>query len=281
MKNFLLKPGFEFIFSLSLIAILGLPPMLMAQNEKDVEIKIQNGDTTVNGKNIKELSAADRKNALRDIKHINSDYATGTYTLKQGDTTGKASRFMFRKRMQENGAHQQMLTENVIIKDSLGNIVQVKSNRRRPMGLADGAPGKMELEGRFNGPMRFERKNSQNFDYVNTDNEGISTHLRFHISDITNEDLKKMPHVEGGKFEITDLNLVPEFSTGKTLLMFNLPAKTVAQVKLVDSEGKTLWDDKATGGRFDKTFAMGLNGIYYLQVKQGRNISLKKIMKEE
>jgi hypothetical protein len=281
MKNFLLKPGFEFIFSLSLIAILGLPPMLMAQNGKDVEIKIVNGDTTVNGKNIKQLSAADRKNALRDIKHINSDNAPGTYSFKQSDSTGKGSRFMFKKRMQENGGRQQLITENVIVKDSLGNIVEIKGNRRKPMVLADGAPGKMELEGRFNGPMRFERKNSQNFDYVNTDNEGISTHLRFHISDITNEDLKKMPHVEGGKFEITDLNLVPEFSTGKTLLMFKLPAKTPAQVKLVDSEGKTLWDDKAIGGSFNKSFAMGLNGVYYLQVKQGRNISLKKIMKEE
>ena len=280
MKNFSLKPGFEFIFSLSLIAILGLPPMLMAQDGKDVEIKIENGDTTVNGKNIKELSAPDRKNALRDIKHIKSDYVPGTFTLNQGDSTGKASRFMFKQRMRENGGHQQVLTEN-FVKDSLGNVVEQKPNRRRPMRMNDGAPGKMELEGRFNGPMRFERKNSQNFDYVNTDNEGISTHLRFHISDITNEDLKKMPHVEGGKFEITDLNLVPEFSTGKTVLTFNLPAKTVAQVKLVDSEGKTLWDDKAAGGSFSKTFVMGLNGTYYLQIKQGRNISVKKIMKEE
>ena len=280
MKNFSLKPGFEFIFSLSLIAILALPPMLMAQDGKDVEIKIENGDTTVNGKNIKELSAPDRKNALRDIKHIKSDYVPGTFTLNQGDSTGKASRFMFKQRMRENGGHQQVLTEN-FVKDSLGNVVEQKPNRRRPMRMNDGAPGKMELEGRFNGPMRFERKNSQNFDYVNTDNEGISTHLRFHISDITNEDLKKMPHVEGGKFEITDLNLVPEFSTGKTVLTFNLPAKTVAQVKLVDSEGKTLWDDKAAGGSFSKTFVMGLNGTYYLQIKQGRNISVKKIMKEE
>jgi hypothetical protein len=281
MKNFLLKPGFEFIFSLSLIAILGLPPMLMAQNEKDVEIKIENGDTTVNGKNIKDLSAADRKNALRDIKHINSDYAPGTYSFKQSDSTGKGSHFMFSKRMQENGGRQQVLTENIVVKDSLGNVVEFKGNRRRPIRSPDGSPGKMELEGRFNGPMRFERTNSQNFDYVNTDNEGISTHLRFHVSDITNDDLKKMPYVEGGKFEITDFNLVPEFSTGKTLLMFKLPAKTVAEVKLVDSEGKTLWDDKAVGGSFNKSFAMGLNGVYYLQVKQGRNISLKKIMKEE
>jgi hypothetical protein len=101
------------------------------------------------------------------------------------------------------------------------------------------------------------------------------------VSEISNEDLKKMPHVEGGKFEITDLNIVPEFSTGKTLLMFDLPAKTVATVKLTDSEGKLLFDEKATGGSFSKTFALGLNGIYFLQVKQGNNIAIKKIVKEE
>ncbi len=84
MKKFFLKPGFEFIFSLSLIVILGLPPILLAQNQKDVEIKIVNGDTTVNGKNIKELSADDRKNALRDIKHINDDGMVPFILLKKG-----------------------------------------------------------------------------------------------------------------------------------------------------------------------------------------------------
>jgi len=129
--------------------------------------------------------------------------------------------------------------------------------------------------------MRAMRKNTQNFDYVSTDNEGISTRVRFHVSEISNEDLKRMPHVEGGKFDISDLNIIPEFSTGKTLLMFALPAKTVANVKLTDSQGKLIFEDKTTGGSFSKTFPLGLNGIYYLQVKQGNNIAIKKITKEE
>ena len=37
MKKLSFKPCFEFIFALSLIAILGLPPVLMAQNQKDME----------------------------------------------------------------------------------------------------------------------------------------------------------------------------------------------------------------------------------------------------
>jgi hypothetical protein len=290
MKKFFLKPGLEVIFSVSLIAILGLPPVLMAQNQKDVEIKIENGDTTVNGKNIRELSAADRKNALRDIRHIDGDNNQNVYFFKRKDTTGgKTERFEFRKRIQTNGDHQPMITGSSIIRDSVGNVVVLRRGRRRQADSnmtfsyrLDRTPGGPGFGNRPGGPMMMgERRNSQNFDYVNTDNEGISTHVRFHVSDVSNEDLKKMPHVEGGKFEITDLNLVPEFSTGKTLLMFDLPGKAPGDVKFIDSEGKVLWNDKSNGSGFSKTFVMGLNGIYYLQIKQGRNIAIKRIMKGE
>jgi hypothetical protein len=281
MKKFFLKPGFEFIFSLSLIVVLGLPPVLLAQSQKDVEIKIVNGDTTVNGKNIKELSATDRQNALRDIKHLNNDTGPAVYSFKRKDSTdGKVERLEFRKRM-ENGAHQPMIAEHVVVRDSLGNIVEVKPGRRRTFTNRPGF-GERNFDGGPGAGMRpFERRVSQSFDYVNTDNEGISTRLRFRVTEISNEDLKKMPHVEGGKFEISDLNLVPEFSTGKTLLMFNLPEKGLADVKLIDSEGKVLWNDKSTDGKFIKSTVMGLNGIYYLQITQGNNIAIKRIVKEE
>ena len=97
-----------------------------------MEIKITNGDTTINGKNIKELSAKDRKNALRDIKHLNGE-ATITrdnkdgnvYFFKRGDTTGgRASRMEFRSRQLQNGGRQPMITENMVVKDSLGNVVR-------------------------------------------------------------------------------------------------------------------------------------------------------------
>ena len=68
MKQHLIKPGFELIFALSIIAIIGLPPLVFAKNNRRVEININNGDTVVNGKNIKELSAADREQALKDIQ---------------------------------------------------------------------------------------------------------------------------------------------------------------------------------------------------------------------
>ena len=72
MKKLIIKPGFEFIFSLSLLAILGLPPLVFGQSVRDEQITIMNGDTTVNGKNIKDLSAKERQDAMKDIGQISS-----------------------------------------------------------------------------------------------------------------------------------------------------------------------------------------------------------------
>jgi len=70
MKKHTFKPGFEFIFSLCILAVLGLPPLVFAQTTKDLQITINNGDTTINGKNIKDLSATERKDALKNISQI-------------------------------------------------------------------------------------------------------------------------------------------------------------------------------------------------------------------
>jgi len=288
MKTPILKPGFEFIFALSLIAILGLPPMLMAQDQKDVEIKITNGDTTVNGKNIKDLSPGERKNAMRDIKHLSADDITD-------NADGRRKMFMFRRRdstVTMNGDHR-MITGTVIIQnDSTGSEMYARPRRRMkgnpPMAdNMDVTPDGPTWRGRMGRPpmrepmMSFGARNTQSFNYVNTDNDGISTRISFNISDVTNDDLKRMPHIEGARLELTDLNIVPEFSTGKTMLVFSLPAKTTAEVKLVDSEGKILWTEKSTGGSFNKSFLLGLNGKYYLQVKQGSGVAVKRILKEE
>src|ERR1700759_1982123 len=97
MKNLLKKPGFEFIFSMALVAILALPPVLMAQNktQMDMEIRIENGDTTINGKNIKSLSADDRQSALTDINNLRGNMNEKqlgnnrrNYFFKRTDTAG-------------------------------------------------------------------------------------------------------------------------------------------------------------------------------------------------
>ncbi|MCO5947389.1 T9SS type A sorting domain-containing protein [Mucilaginibacter flavidus] len=302
MKNLLKKPGFEFVFSMALVAILALPPVLIAQNktQKDMEIRIENGDTTINGKNIKSLSAEDRQIALTDINNLRgnmndrqlSNNGRGNYFFKRIDTTGgKTMRMEFRRRGQGNGDEPMMsrrLREDTLTvmtrrgKMGDGNKKMTFSYRFDDENPDDVRPGERTFSRMPMREMRrHERRNTQNFDYENTNNDGVVTHLTFHVSEATDDDLKRMEYVEGPKFDIKDLNISPQFSSGKILLTFDLATKAPAVVKLSDSEGKTLWTEKTANGAFSKSFALGLNGVYYLQVKQGKNISLKRIMKEE
>jgi hypothetical protein len=73
MKKNVCYPSFEFLFSLGIIALLVLPPLVMAQNQLELKVTIQNNDTTINGKNIKALSAAEHKSALKDISEMGSN----------------------------------------------------------------------------------------------------------------------------------------------------------------------------------------------------------------
>jgi len=264
MKKRSFKPGYEFIFSLCILAILGLPPLVSAQSStKDMDITIVNGDTTVNGKNIKSLSGKDRREALKDIGNISSA-RTKNVTIdapmanssdmghkhKKGDST-----FAFHYKMQIDKQH-------------------AETHEYHPMEGGDHDRGDR---------MGFERKNTQNFIFTSTDNEGVSTHVSFHVSDHfgrLDADATNHENIQMEMLDLMDLTLVPEFSAGKVLLMFNLPSKAVAEVKLKDSKGTILWNEKATNGKFSTTFAMGLNGEYYLQVKQAGKVTVKKIVKE-
>ena len=258
-ENAIFKTSFEFIFSLMLAAILGLPPVLIAQNQKpvqkDMEISITNGDTVVNGKKISQLSADDRIEAMKDIRHIETPDSAGAKGM----------------RMQFHNRRKMVMMRDTMANDS--NAHNFRFKKRLPQ---------MVNRMNFNMPdMRMPRRNTENFDFVSTDNDGISTHVRFRISDASDIDLKRTEHVEGPRFEIKDLSIVPLFATGKTMLMFSLPAKIQAMVKLSDSQGKLLWSEKAAGGNFTKAFPLNLNGIYFLQVKQGNAYCVKRIMKEE
>jgi hypothetical protein len=274
MKKRSFKPGYEFIFSLCIAAILGLPPLVSAQSStKDMDITIANGDTIVNGKNIKDLSGKERSEALKDIGNISSvktshykkmgyartqvhvDSAFNGPMANNGDMMRKHkkgdSTFAFHYKMHIDDKHHAEMQEY------------------HPMDRGD--------------RMGFDHKNTQNFIFTSTDNEGISTHVSFHVSDHfgrLDADATNHENIQMEMLDLMDLTLVPEFSTGKVLLMFNLPSKAVAEVKLKDSKGTILWSEKATNGKFSTTFAMGLNGEYYLQVKQAGKVTVKKIVKE-
>ena len=293
MKPHWIKPGFEFIFALSLIIIMGLPPLLFAQDVKNMEIRITNGDTIINGKNIKDLSFAERQQALKDIDklgHIGGPINNGRHDLvirkREGADTGGRSiifekrRFadgdgsfrrdsgrMFKFRFKRPGDKDSTFTFNYRMN---GNPEERFEDGEREFNFRMRRPG---MEG-------FRRRNVQSFEYNNTGTDGINTHISFRVSEPSPEKIKTITGSEKAELEITDLSIVPEFSSGKTLLMFSLPGKSVADVKLTDNDGKLIWSAKAINSSFNKSFGLGLNGVYYLQVKQGGKVALKRIVKE-
>jgi hypothetical protein len=302
MKKYWIKPGFEVIFALSLIAIMGLPPLVFGQNTKNTEIKIANGDTVVNGKNIKDLSQAERKEALKDIENLgNISGPQGQHRIfiRKGklSDTGVQSITITKRRSGNNEPEQEMLERFRSPRDSSGRFFKFRVKRPNDDGdsvFTFNYKMNTDPEDRFedhernmnfafrNPGMEFMRhKNVQSFNYTNTGGDGISTHISFPVTDPSPEKLKELGRSEKAALELKDLNLVPEFSSGKTGLMFSLASHAVAEVKFTDHEGKLLWSDKAVNGSFNKSFALGLNGIYFLQVKQAGKVAVKRIVKEE
>jgi hypothetical protein len=304
MKKRAFKPGFEFIFSLSLMAILGLPPLVSAQDKKqeDLQININNGDTTINGKNIKDLSADEHKEALKNINQIatiNSDGMKGnreTLIVTRKKKGGKGSdEIVVNKRGMNGNEQEPLIADNDVINGTNKHYMRIMIKRDNDSTYdfntfhTDNTPDRRTEVREFRAfrddkrPMEFNRRNSQNFMYSNTDNNGISTHVNFHVADhqtTLDYDAGKTETKQLDMLDISDLNIVPEFSAGKTILMFSLPSKAVAEVQLKDSKGNLLWSEKAVNGTFNKSFALGLNGLYYLQIKQGNKVAVKEIMKD-
>jgi len=294
MKTHWTKPGFELIFALSIIAIMTLPLLVYAQGNKNMDITIINGDTTINGKNIKELSARDREQAMKDIGNLSGPETNGRQRIvfKRRSLTDTGSKdIVFKRRFFKD----EDLTENHrFFNDSAKHVF--KFRMKRPDGADSTFTFNYKMNdnpdeffndhmGDFKYRMRerenFHHRNVQRFDYTNTGNDGISTHTSFRVSDASPEKIKNVTGGEKAELELGDLNLVPEFSSGKTLLMFNLATKTAAEVKFTDSEGKLIWSAKAINGEFSKSFPLGLNGVYFLQVKQGGKVALKRVVKED
>ena len=274
MKKRSFKPGYEFIFTLCILAILGLPPLVSAQSSnKDMDITIVNGDTTVNGKNIKDLSGKERSEALKDIGNITSVKTTHYKKMGYASTQFHSDSTYNGPMANGNGMmHKHKKGDSTFAfhyKMQMDDKNHVEMHEYHPMDRGD--------------HMGHEHKNTQNFIYTTTDNMGITTHVTFHVSDHfgpLDADATKNENIQMDMLDIMDLNLVPEFSAGKVLLMFSLPSKAVAEVKLKDSKGTVLWAEKSTSGKFSTTFALGLNGEYYLQIKQAGKVTVKKIVKE-
>jgi hypothetical protein len=286
MKKNRLSPSLEFAFAFGVTAILTLPLLVKAQDSKEFKVNINNADTTVNGKNIKELSADERKDALKKINQLN-DHITITTKSDDGNTfVYKSSGSGDAQVVEQMGKLAPVMAyslstgnngKSVTLKSRNGEVMSSYSLSESAAG--DNAPRKAANV--FSYLSRGNNKNTQNFSYSNTDNDGISTHVNFSVADAGTETMKKISGKEKADLEVNDLNLVPAFSTGKTVLSFSLAAKTAADVEFKNSEGTVLWSSKTANGDFSKSFELPKNGVYYLQVKQGGKLALRRITKQE
>src|SRR5689334_7356046 len=100
MTTHKIKPGFELIFALSIICIMTLPLLVFAQGNKNMDITIINGDTTINGKNIKDLSVEERKQAMKDIDNLSGPETNGRQriVIKRRSLTDTGAKNMVYKR---------------------------------------------------------------------------------------------------------------------------------------------------------------------------------------
>ncbi len=327
----LLNPGFEFAFALGLIAIFALPPIVMAQAKKEFSVTISNNDTTINGKNIKQLSASERKEALKKLDEMSAGFSfksgksdtTSHFTFrmrKSGDNsddlviernngdvitmlprmnndhnfnfmTDSAAHGQLRKMMRDRNGFAPDMNFNFMT-DSAGTTTLRKMLEEKgglmpdmnfeymPRAFGNGDGQAFSFSSPRMAMARSNRKNSQSFNYSNTDKDGISTHINFNAGDASAENVKRITGNEKAELEIKDLTITPQFSSGKTVISFSLPAGA-SEVTLKDTEGKPLWIEKTSNGSFTKSFELPKNGVYYLQVKQGTKTGLKRITKEE
>ena len=300
----LLSPGFEFMFALGIIAIFMLPPIVMAQSHKeDLEVNINNKDTLINGKNIRDLSPAERKEALAKLNGLNDNFSfkfngpdsSKRITLrmrKNGDKTqdivierdGKAddviatipdmgNRFFFRNDSASRAERRSELRK-------LGDMSGMSFNFE-PMAPGNNDPQVYSFNNGRTTIMGRNRKNTQSFSFSNVDNDGISTHIDFNVSDASADNAKRIAGTEKTDLEIKDLVLSPQFSSNKLTINFSLTGTGTAEVSFKNTEGAILWTGKAVSNNFTKTFELPQNGVYYLEVKQGGKTGLKRIIKEE
>jgi hypothetical protein len=277
MKKRFFNSSFEVLFTAGVVVALALPQFLFAQKHKEVSITIHNNDTTFNGKSLKDMKPAEKQDAIAEINKTVKPKGPRSLnwvleSRQDGPDSNRVKYFTYRA-----DSVQSLL--NGRIRGEI-NDLRISPQARMRMESADPILDGVNFNNR---PLRLRTMrmgNTQNFDYNNTDKDGISTNVSYHVTEAFTEAAKKVSGVEKSDLELQDITLTPQFSAGKTTIAFTLPAKTTADVQLTDSEGKSIWKDKATTASFSKSFTWGLNGVYYLVVKQGGKTAVKRIVKE-
>ncbi len=106
------------------------------------------------------------------------------------------------------------------------------------------------------------------------------------IEDISEdeEEVLKQSGIENGinDLSIDNLNFYPNPNDGKFNLSFNLAEKGNVQIRIIDMNGKEVYNEKMKkfSGEYnnDIDISNSKKGVYFLQVKQGKKVLNKKIV---
>lgn len=297
MKKFLARPGFEALFYAGLMLLFVLPAMVFAQStNRSVNISVINKDTLINGKKINELKPEEKKEAKEALATLGSTRMSRTdyvFNLRDDFSKDSSRKNNPSTRYEISNGRLKPLSLNVdsnhrvtyYFKDSANKEYGVYSDHMpvaRPDMKAYRMPNaRVDLNG-YRMPVVRPRENGNviTLDYNSTDKNGIPTRSNFRVSGALPEMEKKLSGGNTTDLAVVDIALVPELSTGKTFIVFTLPGTGAADASFTDTDGKAIWTEKSTGGKFFKSFMLPMNGVYYLVVKQGGKAAVRKVVKE-
>jgi hypothetical protein len=234
---------------------------------KEINITIKGNDTTFNGKNLKQMNNDEKQQALAEINKTVRPKGRMLHREMAFDMRPDSDRIRYFTYRTDSG--MRFNGEGMNGQHALPRL-------RLDMDMRRDGPGMNDRIVRVRG---FNMGNAQTFNYNYSDKNGINTHISYRVTDAFADAIRKVAGVEKADLELKDLTLTPQFSTGNTVLSFALPAKS-AEIRFTDTDGNTIWKEKIATTTFTKNFNLGMNGVYYLTVKQAGKTAVKQIIKE-
>ncbi|MXV49559.1 hypothetical protein GS399_01130 [Pedobacter sp. HMF7647] len=290
-----------------------------AQNIKETSsVIINNGDTIVNGKNLKDVSAAEHSKLKKEIDKRDAEagsFARGKRTITKRETItsadgpeipedifdvdgpnvyiGSGRNFRFENLPGDHKAFR-LKSDSIFVAMKIDSVlknmdfkVNLDTNLNTRIITRSGTMNRpmvrMYRNRDINSDMFSSGKNTQNYSFRNTDKDGIITHVNISVSDASKDQWKQITGLSSTEtaLEIENLNFSPDFSSDKLNISFISTSKGSTTVKVLNSDYKPLFSHTSTfSGNYFKQVALPKNGVYYLAVKQGKDWFVKRFIKD-
>ena len=276
--------------------------------EMKTSIIINGGDTTINGKNFKNLSEEEKTELRKEftqvekrrismnsprintsISKIRKKSADNDSLILVTDSTrmrkfsytidGNAPKvFEFWRDTLVGKLDGTNMEREIILGRNLGE--DIDWEMVHPRRVASGRPS---INSGYTMTLPASNKpNSNTFNYSTTDKDGFTTNITYTVAEPSKTDLNstfKDEKINVNGLNISDVMLIPNFTSGKTTLTFSTKAKGVLNIKLMDSAGTTLFSDNKTliGELYSNSFSVAKNGNYFLHITQGSQTFIRKV----